>query len=199
MLPLPPTDGDLVLRPPRSTVWRVLTSAAVITVVAAVVAWNRAGWAVALGGGLLLLGLAAVLAVHMFRSSIVLTPHEIVVTGLGRPRRRPRAQAAHVLRATLVAPRGGPYHNLFVLDAYGRLLIRLHGTHYTYTDLDRLVRAMGLPVGGPDRPVTAGVFARMYPGILPWAERHPWAVAFTAGGAVVLLILAAFISVTVLW
>lgn len=190
-------DDSLVLRPPRSTLRTMLVSAVVITAVGTAGLWLKGGWQVALGGAVLLLGVVAVGAVHMARSSVVLTPHEIVVTGLGRPRRRARARAAVVVRATLIAPRGGPHHNLFVLDAFGRVLIRVYGMHYAPRDLDRLVHALGLPVSGPDRPVTAKELARRYPGILSWAEQHPYVLGGALAGAVVLLLLLGVILVTV--
>jgi hypothetical protein len=90
----------------------------------------------------------------------------------------------------LVAPRGAPGENLFVLDAHRNLLIRVSGSNYTREDLDQLVNALGVPCSGPTRSVTANEFAETYPGLVSWAERHPYRIAFAIAGVVCAAVMA---------
>jgi hypothetical protein len=55
---------------------------------------------------------------------------------------------------------------------------------YTREDLTRLVDALGVPCGGPEGPVDAKEFAKTYPGLVSWAERHPYRIAFAVAGVV---------------
>jgi hypothetical protein len=117
-------------------------------------------------------------------SRITLTPHEIIVRWLFIRQRRSRPQISAVVRATLIAPRGSPGDSLFLLDAHGNLLIRLSAGLYKREDFDRLIRALGVPCSGPDHPVRVQEFAEIHPGLVSWAERHPYRLAFAVFGAV---------------
>jgi hypothetical protein len=64
-----------------------------------------------------------------------------------------------VVRASIIAPRGGAGDSLFVLDAQRALLFGVQGSLYSRGDLTRLADALGVPCSGPDRPVSANEFA----------------------------------------
>jgi hypothetical protein len=166
----------LVLRPaagPRRQVLTIAAVIAVVLVVAGVLAGGRPALITCIS---LVLLLAATIAVYLWRSRIVVTPAEISARGLTFHRRRDRALAASVIRATVVQP-GAVSETIVVLDAGEHALLSINGALYAPADLDRLVDHLGLPTGGPDGPVTTAQLARERPGTVGWIGRHP--VAFT--------------------
>jgi hypothetical protein len=166
----------LVLRPatgPRRQVLSIAAAIAVVLVVGGVLAGGRPALITCIS---LVLLLAAAIAVYLWRSRIVVTPAEISARGLTFHRRRDRALAASVVRATVVQP-GAVSETIVVLDAGEHALLSINGALYAPADLDRLVDHLGLPTGGPDGPVTTAQLARARPGTVGWIGRHP--VAFT--------------------
>ena len=138
------------------------------------------GWIVAA-----LFAVVIVLAAgSLIRSRIVVTAREIVVRGLVFRRRRPRSRVVEAVRATIRGPRVPASDTVFLLDAHRGVLLRLRATTYSRQDMDRLVSALGVPCGGPDGAVTAGEFAKTYPGLVPWAQRHPNLLSFVITGVV---------------
>jgi hypothetical protein len=136
----------LVLRPAAGPRRQVLTIAAVIAVVLIVAGVLAGGRPALITSISLVLLLAATIAVYLWRSHIVVTPGEISARGLTFHRRRDRALATSVIRATLVQP-GAVSETIIVLDA-----------------------------GGPDGPVTTAQLARERPGTVGWIGRHPVAL-----------------------
>lgn len=120
----------------------------------------------------------------LLSARITLTAHELVVQGLFTRKCQPRSRVAEVVRASITAPRGGAGESLFVLDAQRNLLIRVQGGLYTHEDFARLVNALGVPCSGPDGPVDAKEFAKTNPGLVSWAEQHPYRIAFAVAGIV---------------
>jgi hypothetical protein len=177
--------GDLVLRPDRRRALATLAIMVTLTVsiVAAILAGHAPTVFAPIVGGvfavLIIVGTGTLLS-----SRIILTARELVVRGLFTRQRRSRSLVAEVVRATIVAPRGGGGESLFVLDAHRDLLLRVYGGNYTRKDLDRLVSALGVPCSGPGSSVTANEFAETYPGLVSWTERHPYRIAFTIAGVV---------------
>jgi hypothetical protein len=191
---VPETDV-LVLKPaagPRRQVFTIVAVISVVLVVGGVMAGGRPAVVTSIG---LVLLLAATIAVYLRRSRIVVTPTEISARGLTFHRRRDRALAASVIRATVVQP-GAVSETVVVLDAAGQALLSINGALYAPADLDRLIHRLGLPTGGPDRPVTLTQLARERPGSVGWVGRHP--VAFTLlcalGFAVVAVVLGAALA-----
>ncbi|NYE10430.1 hypothetical protein [Actinomadura citrea] len=178
-------QDDLVLRPDFRAGLIVLAvlAAATVSIVAAILIGDApAVFALIVGGlfaVLIPLGIGALLSAR-----ITLTAHELVVQGLFGRKRRPRSRVAEVVRASIIAPRGGAGESLFLLDAQRALLFRVQGGLYTREDLTRLVDALGVPCGGPEGPVDAKEFAKTYPGLVSWAERHPYRIAFAVAGVV---------------
>ncbi len=165
----------LILRPgagPRRQVLTIAAVIAVVLVVGGVLAGGRPALITCIG---LVLLLAATIAVYLWRSRIVVTPADISARGLTFHRRRDRALAASVIRATVVQP-GAVSETIVVLDAREQALLSINGALYAPADLDRLVNHLGLPTGGPNGPVTTAQLARERPGTVSWAGRHP--VAF---------------------
>ncbi|MEV4222104.1 hypothetical protein [Nonomuraea sp. NPDC049725] len=191
-------QGELVLRPDarKGAIFLVAALVAAVLIVAAVLAGDAPTVFAPIVGAFfavpILLGICA-----FVRARIVLTSREIVLRGLFYQRRRSRSRVAEVVRATLVAPRGSPGDTLFVLDADRSLLMRVPAGGYARADIDRLVNALGVPCGGPDRPVDAAELARTYPGLVSWPERHPYRIAFAVAG-VVLAVVMTVILVSVL-
>ncbi|TWD79973.1 hypothetical protein FB561_1039 [Kribbella amoyensis] len=191
---MPDTDL-LVLRPaagPRRKVFLIAAIVAVALLIGGVNAGGRPALITSIGLALLL---AATLAVYLRRSRIVVTPAEISARGLTFHHRRDRALAASVIRATVVHP-GASAETIVVLGAGGHALLTINGALYSPTDLDRLVFHLGLPIGGPGRPITTTQLAREQPGSVGWAGRHP--IAFTLlcalGFAVAAVVLGAVIA-----
>lgn len=179
----------LVLRPAAGPRRQLLSIAAVIAVVL-VVAGALAGGRPALITGLALAALTIVVAAaHLWRSRIVADPAAISVRRLFGHRRLDRAEAASVVLATLLRP-GAAARTVFLLDAQGGVLARINGALYDPADLDRLVEHLGLPLGGPDDPVTGARLARAQPGAAGWVERHPVGVILlcVAGFAVIAVV-----------
>nr|BFE32596.1 hypothetical protein GCM10010200_048470 [Actinomadura rugatobispora] len=139
-------------------------------------------------------GLFAVLIIlatgALLSSRIILTSNEIIVRWLFIRQRRSRPRVTEVVRATITAPRGSPGESLFLLDAHRNLLIRVSTGAYRREDLDRLVKALGVPCDGPDHPVNANEFAQTYPGLVSWAERHPYRIAFAVAGVICAAVMA---------
>lgn len=166
----------LVLRPAAGPRRQVLTIAGVIAlvlIIGGVMAGGRPALITCIG---LILLLAATIAVYLWRSRIVVTPADISARGLTFHRRRDRALAASVLRATVVQP-GAVSETIVVLDAGGHALLSINGALYAPADLDRLVAHLGLPTGSPNGPVTTAQLAREQPGSVGWAGRN--LIAFT--------------------
>ncbi|MGW7684735.1 hypothetical protein ACWGID_28600 [Kribbella sp. NPDC054772] len=167
------SDTDvLVLRPAAGQRRQVLLMLVVITaalVVGGVLAGGRPALITSIGLAVLL---AVTLAVYLRRSRIVVTPVGIEARGLTFHRRRDRALAASVIRATVVQP-GAVSETIVVLDAGQNPLLNINGALYARTDLDRLIAHLGLPTDGPGRPVSLTQLERERPGTVSWPGRHP--------------------------
>lgn len=122
--------------------------------------------------------------VHHRRAEVVVTSAEIVVSGMVKRQRFLRSDAARIVHAMIIAPRTPVYGNLFVLDHHGNRLARIYTRYYRDDDLRRLVAHLGLPLAGPDRPVTAKQLATWYPGIMWFGERRPYSFALLSAVAV---------------
>ena len=118
--------------------------------------------------------LCVLLLVRAFRMRTVVTEHHIETQTFFRHRVRARADAAKVVRAVLIPPRGPAFPVVFVLSSQGTVLARLNGGTYPEEALERLVAHLRLPTGGPSQPVTASQLARDYPGIVPYVEERPF-------------------------
>ncbi|ASO20904.1 hypothetical protein AHOG_16390 [Actinoalloteichus hoggarensis] len=130
------------------------------------------------------------------RSRVVLTAHRIGSRGMfGGVRWVPRSLVALVVQGLLFMGRETP-HNVFLLDARGRRLLRLMDSLYDRADLDRLVRELRVPVQGFPPGTTAKRLAQVYPGIVPAAERRPFLLAFGIVGAVIVLLVVLVVALT---
>ncbi|QKW32690.1 hypothetical protein HUT06_00450 [Actinomadura sp. NAK00032] len=182
---------ELVVRPDFRTGMIVLVVLAVVAVsIVAAILIGDAPDAFALIVGvpfalLVPLGIGA-----LARARITLTAHEFVVQDLFTRKAWPRSLVAEVVRASIIAPRGGAGESLFVLDVRRDLLVRVQGGLYGQRDLARLVDALGVPCSGPEGPVSAKEFAETYPGLVSWAERHPYRLAFGIAGVLCVAVLA---------
>jgi hypothetical protein len=91
-------------------------------------------------------------------------------------------------------PRAPVVDTVFVLDAAGNLLVRIYGRHFRRTDIDRLVAFLDLPSTSLPGLVTGNYLDRMYPGIVPWYEAHPFRFSlYVAGGTVAAVIVVAVV------
>ncbi len=185
----------LVLRPgagPRRQVFTMVAVLSVVFVIAGFTTGGRPAWITCIG---LVLLLAGILAVYLRRSQIVVTPTEISARGLTFHRRRERALAAAVIRATVVQP-GAVSETIIILDAAGHSLLTINGALYSAADLDRLIGCLGLPTSVPGRPMTLVQLGREQPGSVSWAGRHPIAFALLCalGFAVVAVVLGAVVA-----
>ncbi|MBG6092800.1 hypothetical protein [Actinomadura viridis] len=122
---------------------------------------------------------------------IILTSDEVVVRGPFIRRRQPRSHVTKAVRATidpmkdplLDQQRGVADKSLFLLDAHDTLLIRVRVAYYKRQDVDRLVKMLGVPCSDPHRFRSAKEFDQTYPGLVSWAELHPYRIAFAVVGA----------------
>ncbi len=186
----------LVIRPAPGPRRHVLLITAVIGVVL-VIGGAMAGGRPALSTGIgLALVLAIAIAIYLRRSRIVVTPAEISVRGLWFHRRRDRANAASLVRTTVIHPGDAPAETIVVLDPGQRPLLTINAALYSSADLDRLVDHLDLPVAGSDGPVTAGQFAREQPEAAGWVQRHMLAFVLLCalGFAVLALVLGTVIA-----
>jgi hypothetical protein len=185
----------LVLRPgagPRRQVFKIVAVISGAFVIAGFGAGGRARWILCIGLILLLVG---TVAVYLRRSHIVVTPTEISARGLTFHRRRDRALAASVIRATVVQP-GAVSETIVILDAAGHSLLSINGALYSPADRDRLIGYLGLPTSVPGQPVTFVQLGREQPGAVSWAGRHPVAFALLCalGFAVAAVVLGALVA-----
>ncbi|MFB6718531.1 hypothetical protein ACFCV3_00135 [Kribbella sp. NPDC056345] len=185
----------LVLRPgpsARRLVFKIAAVISIVLVAAGINAGIKGGGRAALitGPGLALL-LCGMSAVYLRRSRIIVTPTGISARGMTFHRRRDRALAASVLRATVVL-QGTVSETIVISDAGGYPLLTINGAPYETADLDRLVSHLGLPTSSPDGPVTFAQLGRQQPGSVGWAGRHPIAFALLCalGFAVAALVFA---------
>ncbi|WUI00157.1 hypothetical protein OHR68_42920 [Spirillospora sp. NBC_00431] len=182
-------QGNLDLRPGSGTGLIVLTAAVLsgVGLVTAILIGDAPTmfapivgtiWAV-----LITLGTVA------FRTSrITLTPHEVVVRGLFTHRRRSRSRVTKAVRATIHLPNGVGGESLFLLDTHGRLLIRVNVGSYNREDVDQLVEMLGVPCSGLTYFASGKEFEKTYPGLVSWAERHPYRLTLAITGAISLAV-----------
>ena len=181
------TASTLVLRPSRF--WRGMYLGAVALVAASVSLGVALGeeWAVIfvlpglVGGGI------ALYTVHLWTVRLVVSGHEIAVLGWFVRRRQPRRLARHVVRAHVIAGRWPLRDTGYVVDTYGRAMLKVTSHQYSRRDIDRLIWWLRLPVSGPPQPVTSDQLARMYPGMVSWAEAHYWALNVGIAAVAVLM------------
>ncbi|MDT0301732.1 hypothetical protein [Streptomonospora wellingtoniae] len=189
----------LALRPDtRKAVWHLVTAAVVMGSLVITVTF-KFGLIAALVGGAGFTALIAGAVGHLIRSRIELTADEIVLHGLFFQQRRLRSRAAEVVRAEIHAHRAPPGDTLFLLDTRRELVLRVAGTNYAREDMDRLVRALAVPCSGPDRPVTAGELAKMYPDLrmVTFIERYPVQGGFAIAGILIAMIVGLMLVATV--
>lgn len=179
------SEGNLVLRPDVGTgliTVAVMVLAAVGIVAAILIGDAPTVFAPIVGAVFALLIILATWA--LLGARIILAPDELIVRGPLFRQRRSRSRVAEVVRATIFVPRGAAGESLFLLDAHGDLLIRVSGAGYKTEDLDRLVKALGVPCSGPTSSVTGKQFAETYPGLISLTERHPYRIAFAVAGVI---------------
>jgi hypothetical protein len=193
-----PGHDELILRPSRQhqgkslLIWAVF--ATVITVPVA--------FAAGLAGGLIAGGIVAVLfglAWGSWRASrIMVTRHELIVRGLFTRRRRPRAQAAGVIRAHFMAVNGRVFPTVFVVDRVGKLVIRINVREYDHSGIDHLVSFLGLPHRDAGL-VTGPQLATIYPGLITSMEANPirFALRFAAAGILCVLVIAIVVTAVI--
>ncbi|MFB6718532.1 hypothetical protein ACFCV3_00140 [Kribbella sp. NPDC056345] len=177
----------LVLRPGAGPRRQVLLIVAVISAAFVLAGFNTGGaaWIVCIG---CILVMVVTVAVYLQVSRIVVTPTEISARGLTFHRRRDRALAAGVLRATVVQP-GAVSETIVIYDAGGRPLLTINGALYSDADRDRLIGYLGLPTTVPGKPLSLVQLSREAPGSVSWAGRHPfWVIVIcTVGFAIIAL------------
>ena len=61
---------------------------------------------------------------------------------------------------------------LFLLDADGRLLTRMHGRYWPREAMDAVIDALGVPVAHHPEPLTLRDLSRSRPELLHWFERR---------------------------
>jgi hypothetical protein len=189
---------DLVLRKSREE-WRFAAVAVLVVfalpfIVATIAAAIAGEWPIVLIVGPLVAVPTIAIWGHLRYSRIVVTADEIAVRGFVLHRRVPRARAARVVRADVVQPRAPIVDTVFVLDAAGKVLVRIYGRHYRRTDIDRLVAFLDLPTTKPPGLVTGNDLDMLYPGIVPWHEAHPFRFGlYVASGTVAAIVVAAVV------
>jgi hypothetical protein len=170
-------QGDLVLRPALIPGLAILaaTMAATAGIVAAILIGDAPTIFAPIVGApfaaLIILAIAALL-----RARITLTPQEIIAQGLFTRKRRPRSQVTEIIRATIIAPRGSS-ESLFFLGPQRNLLLRVSSATYGSEDINRLITTLDVPCTHLNTSITAKEFTNRYPGLLTWAEQHPYRLA----------------------
>lgn len=127
------------------------------------------------GTAALAVTVCVLLWIRLSRLRVTVTQEHLSMTGVLRTRCHPRARAAQVVRARLVK-KGRPYPVLFVLDAHGRVLLRVNGQNvgaYVPYDLDRLAHQLALPQTSLPGPLTGHQLAAAHPHLATATERRP--------------------------
>jgi hypothetical protein len=171
----PSQAGERVFRPSWRAYRGFLTGVPVGLVALSVSAAARRGAAGFLG----VIGLTALTLVIAWRYfstvRVVVTPtHLERVTLLGRRRSRPLGEIAEVVLVdVLSSPGQSSVRNAFVLDARGRRLRRMAGTHWAEEDITAFVDALGVPpIVVPH--ATGAELRRAHTGTVPVYEAHPY-------------------------
>ncbi|WP_075741407.1 MULTISPECIES: hypothetical protein [Actinoalloteichus] len=174
----PPSDEELlVIRPSAARrsgilVLTVIMAALVIPTPSIYFGWAGFLWSTGIGGGAL-----AWTLLSLYRPRIILTSRRIGLRGrIGGVRWVPRSMVALAVQGWLRMPTKAP-HNVFLLDADGRRVMRLLDSIFDRTDLEELVAALDVPVAAFPGGTSAKTLARSYPDIVSWPERRPFVVA----------------------
>ena len=143
---------------------------------------------IATDGGNVLLNWAAVgvtlliglkLAWRFSRTRLQLDP--TVITEHGAFRLSRRATADRVASAALLTVYDNTSlrrrHQLFLLDADGRTLLRMRGEHWSDAHMRTVSAHFDVPVSESTEPVTTRELRRQRGDQLSWRERHPTASA----------------------
>ncbi|PSL03694.1 hypothetical protein CLV30_107175 [Haloactinopolyspora alba] len=171
----PQRSADLVLRPSMLRYLQAYRATTAMLVVIAVVLFLRGGGVGTLFALLLAAGGSGLMSLYFRRASVVVTPTELVATGLLRRRRTPRGSVTTAVSATMPRshPRSPTFPHLFVLDGDGRRVARLSGTHWLEDDHRRLLRALGLTPQVLRGVSTGKELARTHPRAVSLLERRP--------------------------
>lgn len=175
-VPGPPTQGaQLELRP---SLWRYLQThraPAFMLALVAVVLFLRGGGLGVLLAVLIAAGGSSLVSLYFRRASVVVTPTELISTGLVRTRKAPRDDIAEVVAVAM--PRSHrasrTFPHVFVLDHAGRRLARLRGTHWLVDDMRRVIKQVGIAPRKISGTTTAKDLAASHPAAVPLLERRP--------------------------
>lgn len=100
-----------------------------------------------------------------------------------------------------VAAAGAPHNsgrNLFVFDEAGRRLFRLSSGAWALTDLHAIASALPrAQVRELDTAITEAELNALYPHATPWAERHPYLLAFAISLGLIAAIVAVVLAFSV--
>ncbi|QUX29664.1 hypothetical protein KGD83_03550 [Nocardiopsis akebiae] len=196
--PMPHTHSDLVLKTDKGKSWGLICLVVVSAVTGTVSMAVQSAAGLAWGMGILFAIMLLVMVVQLFMARTTVTAHELVWRGLFWHRRVPRAHIVRVVRVTIKEPRMRAIDSLYVLDRYGRTLIRWGDATTTTEDVDRLVDALGLPCERLVEPRTYAQLAQTHAHMMSWIERNQKLMVFIIIVALVLLGVVFFLFMTVL-
>jgi len=159
-------------------------------------------------------GFAAVLAAGIALAALACVPlvarHEGVLIGPGRITRTnllglsrgfaPSEVYTVVLAHAFVTPgslrqSAHTASTLFLLDAHGAPLLRMHGDFWAPEAIQEVVAAVGVPPLEIAEPVTAAALRSRFPAALGYRESHPVLAAVVLG----LLVATALVALTVVF
>lgn len=182
--PEPSSPPNVVVLPDRPRLYRLAALCAPVFALILAGMWLAYGPIGRVLGFAYVLLLFGPLPLTALRGRITVTPGEIVDQGAFLRRRWPRERIARLVRARITFLAMPAVELVYLLDAAGTRVARLGAPHYTRAEVDRLVRALGVPCTGPARTLSLTALHRHYPGLLAWYERPAFRVAVMIIGSV---------------
>ncbi|MCK6209638.1 hypothetical protein KZX45_03650 [Georgenia sp. EYE_87] len=191
-------DGTAVLRPSRSQLWRSAGAISPVFLVAAAFSVLRRGLPGLAIAGVVLAVCVVLLALHLRRSRIVVTPLRVERTRLLGTTSFALADVGQVLLFPFRPPGGadrGTYLTTLVRDRAGRRLLMIRSDMWDPQDVVALAGSLGVTPARTERALSPREVEAAFPGTIPFAQRHPVPAAFlltvaiviVAGAAVVLM------------
>ncbi|GAA4285916.1 hypothetical protein [Georgenia daeguensis] len=183
-------DGTAVLRPSRSQLWRSAGAISPVFLAAAAFSVLRRGLPGLAVVGVLLALCALVLALHLRRSRIVVTPLRLERTRLLGRTSFALADVGQVLLFPFRPVGGadrGTYLTTLVRDRAGRRLLLVRSDIWDPQDVAALAGSLGITPTRTERPLSPREVEAAFPGTIPFAQRHPMPVALLITAAVVVV------------
>jgi hypothetical protein len=155
-------------------------------------------WGVVLALQLVATVLIVLAAWGYFAAAIWVSADGITERGFfGRKRTYSRDQIGSIVQAETYSG-AQPVPQLFVCDHDGAQLVRMRGQFWSQESMDVVRSTLDVRSETVGEAVTTAELRQDYPGLLYWFERHPLIAGFAFGGAMLLLVGLAMVTLSLL-